>query len=52
MKSLNRIDNPLYTHIENSIVKLRSKFQSDPCNQVEVIISPRLKKKWLREKRV
>ena len=44
MKSLNRIENPLCTSIENLIAKLLSKFQSDPCNYVEVISSPRLKK--------
>ena len=44
MKSSNRIENPLCNSIENLIVKLLSKFQCDPCNHVEVISSPRLKK--------
>ena len=44
MKSLNRIENPSCTSIENLIMKLLSKFQSDPCNHVEVISSLRLKK--------
>ena len=44
MKNFNRIENPLCTSIENLILKLLSKFQSDPCNHVEVISSPRLKK--------
>ena len=37
MKSSNQIENPLCTSIENLIVKLLSKFQSDPCNNVKVI---------------
>ena len=44
MKSLNRIENLICTSIENKIVKLLSRFQSDPCNHVEVISLPRLKK--------
>ena len=44
MKSSNQIENPLCTFIENLIVKLLSKFQSDPCNNVKVISSLRLKK--------
>ena len=44
MKNFNRIANPLLTSIENLIVKLLSKFQSDPCNRVEVISLLRLKK--------
>ena len=44
MKSLNGIENLLCTSIENIIVKLLSKLQSDPCNHVEVIRLPRLKK--------
>ena len=43
MKSLNRIENPLCTSIENLIVKPPSKLQSDPYNHVEVISSLRLK---------
>ena len=39
MKSLNLIENLLCTVKENLIVKILSKFQSDPCNHVEVISS-------------
>ena len=35
MKSLNRIENLLCTSIENVIVKLLLKFQSDPCNPLK-----------------
>ena len=52
MKSLNRIENSLHTSIENLIVKLLSKFQSDPCNHVEVISSLRLKKVVSRKTRL
>ena len=52
MKSLNRIENPICTSIENLIVKLLSKFQSDSCNHVEVISSPRLKKVVSRKTRL
>ena len=52
MKSLNRIENRLCISIENLIVKLLSKFQSDPCNHVEVISSPRLKKMVSRKTRL
>ena len=52
MKSLNRIENPLCTSIENLILKRLSKFQSDPCNHVEVISSPRLNKVVSRKTRL
>ena len=52
MKISNRIENPLCTSIENLIVKLLSKFQSDPCNHVEVISSLRSKKVVSRNTRL
>ena len=51
MKSLNRISNSLCTSIENLIVKLLSKFQSDPWNHVEVISSPRFEEMVPRKAR-
>ena len=51
MKSLYRIENPLHTSIENLIVKLLSKFQSDPWNHVDAISSPRFKKVVSRKTR-
>ena len=44
--------NPLCTSVENLIVKLLSKFQSDPRSHVEVISSPRLKKVISRKMRL
>ena len=49
MKSFNPIKNSLCTSVENQILKLLSRFQSDPCNHVEVISSLRLKKVVLRK---
>ena len=51
MKSSNQIENPTFNSIENLIVKLLSKFQSDLCNHGEVIISPKLKKVVSRKTR-
>ena len=51
IESLNRIE-ILYISVENLIVKLLSKFQSDPCNHVEVISSLRLKKAVSRKTRL
>ena len=51
MKSFSGIKNSLCTSIENLILKLLSKFQSDPCNHVEVISSPRFKKVVWRKTR-
>ena len=44
MKNLNLIENPLCASIKNLMVKLLSKFQSDPCNHFNVISSLTLKK--------
>ena len=51
MKSLNQIYCQSYC-VKLLCVKLLSKFQSDPCNHVQVISSPRLKKVVLRKTRL